>query len=192
MNAIHAETRKLLTLPSLWLTAALTWAVTLLLRALDAPGSVPSHTMPGLLVFGVLATAHEYQSGNQIRATLLALPRRLPLAAAKLTALTACTLPLATLIALTGDDLSLVPPVLLAVLVAAALGALLRNAVAAVGTALTIYVIVGPLVRGSFPDAASWLPDTALRDHDRGLIAATIWAAAALLLAALSLRHRDA
>ncbi|MEV6306515.1 hypothetical protein AB0M02_44415 [Actinoplanes sp. NPDC051861] len=192
MNAVRAELTKLLTLPSLWITAALTWTVTLLLRAVDAPGSVPAHTMPGLLVLGVLATAHEYQPGNQIRATLLAVPRRLPLAAAKFTALTVTAVPLATLVALTGDDLATTPPLVLLILVAAALGVLLRNPLTAVTTALTAYVILGPLLRFRFPGTAAWLPDTAVHEPGRGLLAASLWAATALLLAALALHRRDA
>ena len=63
MNAVRAEIGKLLTLPSLWITASLTLAVTLLLRVLGLPGSVLAHTQAGLLVFGVLA------AGRPVRRT---------------------------------------------------------------------------------------------------------------------------
>ncbi|MFC7528383.1 hypothetical protein [Actinoplanes sp. GCM10030250] len=190
MNAVRAELLKMVTLPSLWITASLTWAVTLLLRAVGAPGPVPAYTAPGLLVFGVLAAAHEYQGGGQIRTTLLAMPRRTPLAAAKVTGLIIVALPVCAVVALIGGEARSVLPLTLSTLVAAGAGGALRNPVAGVGTVLTAYVIVGPVLRARFPASAPWLPDTALFEPGHALSAALLWAAATLLLSSLLL-HRD-
>ncbi|MEU4420105.1 hypothetical protein AB0F81_05735 [Actinoplanes sp. NPDC024001] len=192
MNALRAEIGKLLTLPSLWITALLTLAVTLLLRALDLPGSVLVHTQAGLLVFGVLAATHEYQGGGQIRTTLLALPRRLPLAMNKALALTIVAAPLAATTALLGGDTSAALPLTASMLLAAGIGGLLRQAVAGVGVVLTAYLIACPLLRARWPASDPWLPDTALLDQAQGLPGALVWTAATLGAAAFALHSRDA
>ncbi|MBG0562654.1 hypothetical protein [Actinoplanes aureus] len=185
MNAVRAEIGKLVTLPSLWITASLTLAVTLLLRVLGLPGSVLLHTQAGLLVFGVLATAHEYQGGGQIRTTLLATPRRLALAAAKTVALTLVALPVAGAAAVLAGEVPATPRVTLSMLVAAGVGGIVRQAVAAVGIVLTAYLIVVPLLAARVPASARWLPDTAWP-------AAFVWAVAMVAAWATVLRHRDA
>lgn len=192
MNAVRAEIGKLVTLPSLWITAGLTLAVTLLLRALGLPGSVVVHTQAGLLVFGVLAAAHEYQGGGQIRSTLLAMPRRFALAAAKAVALAVVAVPVAGMVALLAGDASAILPLTSSTLLAAAVGGLLRQALAAVGVVLTAYLIAGPLLRARFPGSGPWLPDTALHDPAGGLPGLLGWTVAALGLAAIALHRRDA
>jgi len=116
VNTLRAELRKLLTLPSLRLTALLTWAGTALLAyanvsTASADGLAPlGYTQAGFLVLGVLATASEYQAGGQIRTTLLAMPRRLPLHAAKTLTLAAVTLPVAAATAATSTLPAAAPP----------------------------------------------------------------------------------
>ncbi|WP_328477796.1 hypothetical protein OHA21_25425 [Actinoplanes sp. NBC_00393] len=185
MNAFRAELGKLLTLPSLWITALLTAAVTVLLRAVGLPGSVLVHTQAGLLVLGVLAAAHEYQGGGQIRTTLLAMPRRLPLAAAKTAALTVLAFPVAGVVAALAGELSATPRAALSMLVAAGVGGLVRQTVASVGIVLTAYVIVAPLMAARLPASARWMPDA-------GWAAALIWAFALVAAWAITLRGRDA
>lgn len=184
MNAVRAELVKLVTLPSLWTTAGLTWAVTLLLRAVGLPGSVLFHTQAGLLVFGVLAAAHEYQGGGQIRATLLAMPRRAPLAVAKTVALAMVAAPVAGAVAITAGEASAVPRVTLSMLVAAAVGGIVRQAVGGVGIVLTAYLVVAPLLEARFAASARWLPDA--------WPAALLWAPAMLAVSAVVLWRRDA
>ena len=180
MNAVRAEVRKLLTLPALALTALLTAAAALLL---GRPG-VPV-TQAGFLILGVLAATHEHQGGGQFRTTLLAVPGRLRLAAAKGVALVLVTTPLAVL----------VRPVAYLVgttVLAAAAGSLIRHAVPAVGLLLAGYLIAGPVLRGWCPASAAWLPDTALTDPARGAAAAAGWTLGAVVGATVVLRRRDA
>lgn len=167
MSAFNAELRKLLTLRSLRLTALLTALVSL---------AVPlRYFQAGFLVLGVLAAASEHQGGDQIRATLLAMPRRLPLLAAKVIALTAVTLPLAAVTA---------PPatvyLTLTTLLAAAVGSLLRRAEAATVLLLLAYFVALPLLHRW----SAYLPGTAA--------AATAWTLGALALAGAAFHRRDA
>lgn len=67
----------------------------------DAALGPLGYTQAGFLVLGVLAAASEYEEGSQIRTTLLAMPRRLPLQAVKALALGAVTLPVAVATAAT-------------------------------------------------------------------------------------------
>ncbi|GGN71089.1 hypothetical protein GCM10010112_38120 [Actinoplanes lobatus] len=159
MNTVRAEVEKLLTLRSLALTLGLTWAVTLLLDALDPPGgSVLPYGQVGFLILGVLATAHEYQGGGQIRTTLLAMPRRYRLVAAKAVALVVLAAPAALLVAGTagepGGTLSLVVDTL----VAAGVGLLIRHPVGAAGAVLVAYEIGFPLIRTHWGEVTGRLP----------------------------------
>nr|WP_221374629.1 hypothetical protein [Actinoplanes polyasparticus] len=191
-NAVHAELRKLGTLPSLRWAALLTLAATALLALAAhraAPGTDPIRTalrwtQAGFLVFGVLAATHEYESGGQIRATLLAVPRRLGLAAAKAIALVAVV---AVLAAPAGT-----PYLVSVALAGAGLGGILRNTVAAVAAGLTLYLVICPVILSRFPSSAAWLPDTALLEPGRGAAAAVLWPVALLVVAAVSLRRRNA
>jgi len=191
-NAVHAELRKLGTLPSLRWAAGLTWAATVLLAVAAhraAPGADPIRTalrwtQAGFLVFGVLAATHEYESGGQIRATLLAVPRRFGLAAAKAIAIVAVV---AVLAAPAGT-----PYLISVALAGAGLGGILRNAVAAVAAGLALYLVICPVLLGRFPSSAAWLPDTALLEPERGAAAAVLWPLALLVVAAVTLRRRNA
>ncbi|WP_250030130.1 hypothetical protein [Paractinoplanes maris] len=195
MTAVHAELRKLITLPSLRWTAALTWAATLVLALAVrrvAPQEDPIRaalrwTQAGFLVFGVLAATQEYEPGGQIRATLLAVPRRWTLAAAKAVALIVVALALA---APAGS------PYLVGVaLVGAALGSLLRSSVAGVALGLAIYLVASPAMRARLPGSGPWLPDAGLAAEvwpPGATLTAAAWPLAATLVAAVVLRRRNA
>jgi len=213
MNTTRAELRKLVTLPSLRLTALLTWTGTLLLTFAyasaesrgeplghDAALAPLGYTQAGFLVLGVLAAASEHQAGDQIRTTLLAMPRRLPLHAAKAVTLAAVTLPLAAVTAVTSTvpagDTARTPAatayLILTTLLAAAVASLVRRAVPAMVLLLSLYFIAGPLLRARSDTIAAYLPDTAALDPSRGTAATIIWTLSALTLAALTVHRRDA
>ncbi|MFG1871508.1 hypothetical protein [Micromonospora arborensis] len=213
MNAVRAELRKLLTLPSLRLTALLTWAANLVLtyayRAAEYRGEplgdnsalAPlGYAQAGFLVLGVLAAASEYQEGGQIRTTLLAMPRRLPLQAAKALALAALTLPVAAATATTSTlpagKATWMPAatgyLTLTTLFGAAVASVVRHAVPAVILLLGLYFIAGPLLRAWSATSAAYLPDTAALDPSRGAAATIAWTLTALTLAAVAFHRRDA
>ncbi|MEU8328719.1 hypothetical protein [Micromonospora sp. NPDC048839] len=212
MNTVRAELRKLLTLPSLRRTALLTWAATVLLtyayasaeasgeKLGDAALAPLGYTQAGFLVLGLLAATSEYQEGDQIRATLLAMPRRLPLQAAKALALAALTLPVATATAATSTlpagEAARIPAaaayLTLTTLLAAAVATVVRRAVPATIALLGLYFIAGPLLRAGSPASAPYLPDTAALDPSHGAAATIAWTFSALTLAALTFRRRDA
>jgi ABC-2 type transport system permease protein len=176
VNLLRAELRKLLTLPSLRLTALLTLAASLVVPV--------QYTQAGFVVFGVLAAASEHQGGDQFRATLLAMPRRLPLYTAKMLTLAGVTAPLAAVVAVPS-----VVPLTLTTLLAAAVGGLIRHAEAAAVLLLVVYFVACPLLRGRF---APFLPDTATLEASRGDAAAVVWALTAMVLAACVFHRRDA
>jgi hypothetical protein len=187
-RAVRAEFAKLLTLPSLWTTTLLTWAVTLLLRLVELPGSILVHTQAGFLVLGVLAAAQEHDRGNQIQATLLAMPRRLPLAAAKTVALLLATAPIAALVAVTAGEPGGTGYLVLATAAASGLGMLLRHGVGAAGAALGVYLVAVPLLGVHLPAGATpWLPGP-----PEFSLAAAGWALTALGVAAAAFHLRDA
>ncbi|MBM7489418.1 hypothetical protein JOD64_000640 [Micromonospora luteifusca] len=213
MNTARAELRKLLTLPSLRLTALLTWTANLVLTyAYRAAGSrgeplgddaalAPlAYTQAGFLVLGVLAAASEHQEGGQIRTTLLAVPRRLPLQAAKALALAALTLPVAAATAttstLSAGEATWTPAatayLTLTTLLGAAVASVVRRAVPAVILLLGLYFIAGPLLRAWSATSAAYLPDTAALDPSRGAAATLVWTLTALTLAAFTVDRRDA
>ncbi|WP_433132844.1 hypothetical protein ACQPWW_14235 [Micromonospora sp. CA-240977] len=210
MSAARAELRKLLTLPSLPRTALLTWAATALLTYAYAAAGEPlgddaglaplGYTQAGFLVLGVLAATSEYQEGDQIRTTLLAMPRRLPLQAAKALALATLTLPVAAATAATStlpaDAPAWTPAatayLTLTTLLAAAVASLVRRAVPAAILLLGLYFVAGPLLRARSSASAAYLPDTAALDPSHGAAATLTWTFAALALAALTFRRRDA
>ncbi len=212
MNAARAELRKLLTLPSLRLTVLLTWTANLLLTyayvAAESRGEplgdvalAPlGYTQAGFLVLGVLVAVSEHQAGGQIRTTLLAMPRRLPLQAAKATTLAAATLPVAAataaVSALAAGDAARIPAatayLTLTTLLAAAVAGLIRHQVPAALLLLSLYFIVEPLLRTRFDTLAGYLPDTAALDPSRGAAATIMWTLFALALAVLVFHRRDA
>jgi ABC-2 type transport system permease protein len=213
---VKAEVRKLLTLPSLRLTVVLTWAGAVLMALLPAAAAL-GYVQSGFLVLGVLAAASEYQAGGQIRTTLLAMPRRLPLQGVKVAALTVVTLPVAAAAALVvtvlppwaaghpaltgpvaGDAARATGYLVLTTLLAAAVGGLVRHAVPAVLVVLSCYFVAGPILRARSGGLAAWLPDSAAwltgpgRLPGMGLTAAAMWTAAAVMAAALAFHRRDA
>lgn len=213
MNTVRAELRKLLTLPSLRLTALLTWTATLLLTYAYASAEARGeplgdnaalaplgYTQAGFLVLGVLAAASEYQAGGQIRSTLLAMPRRLPLQVAKALTLAAVTLPVAAATAATSTlpaggatwTLSATGYLTFTTLLAAAVAGLVRRAEPAMVLLLILFFIAGPLLRTRSDAIAAYLPDTAALSPSRGAAATIIWTLCALTLAALSFHRRDA
>lgn len=203
MSTLRAELRKLVTLPSLGLTALLTLAATGLLAYAYGAAGQPSglgplgYTQAGFLVFGALATASEHQGGDQIHATLLAMPRRLPLYAAKTLTLTAVAAPFAAAVAATSTvpagEAGRLPAatayLTLTALLAAAAGALVRRAEAAVVLLLAGYFVVFPLLRDRWGAA---LPDTAALDPSRGAVASLVWTACVVLAAGAVFHRRDA
>ncbi|MEV0132771.1 hypothetical protein AB0H83_30450 [Dactylosporangium sp. NPDC050688] len=203
MTALHAELRKLVTLPSLRLTALLTLAATALLAYASAAAGQRSglgplgYTQAGFLVFGALAAASEHQGGEQVRATLLSMPRRLPLYGAKTLTLAAVAAPFAAAVAATstvpageaGRAPAATAYLTLTTLLAAAAGTLLRRAEAAVVLLLAGYFVAFPLLRDRWGAA---LPDTAALDPSRGTAASLAWTACALLAAGAVFHRRDA
>ncbi|MFG1918320.1 hypothetical protein [Micromonospora sp. NPDC048898] len=213
MNTARAELRKLLTLPSLRRTVLLTWAANLLLTYAyasaesrgeplsDNPALAPlGYAQAGFLVLGVLAATSEYEEGDQIRATLLAMPRRLPLLGAKALALAALTLPVAAATAATStlpaDGATWTPAatayLTLTTLLAAAVASVVRRAVPAAILLLGLYFVAGPLLRARSSASAAYLPDTAALDPSHGAAASVAWTLCALTLAAVAFRRRDA
>ncbi|WP_202996653.1 hypothetical protein [Paractinoplanes lichenicola] len=200
---MRAELGKLASLPGLRWTASLTWAATALL-AFAAHRAVPAEdpvltalrwTQVGFLILGVLAATQEYEAGGQIRATLLAAPRRNRLAAAKAIAVAVASVVMAA-------PIVLAPPAPLrpswaaylvgVTLIGVAAGLLFRNALAATTVLLTTYLVACPLLRSYAPASSPWLPDTALLEPSRGAAAATLWPLALLTVAALAFRRRNA
>jgi hypothetical protein len=181
VSILRAELRKLLTLPSLRLTVLLTLAADALLVSVSAPDPL-LYVQAGFLVLGVLATASEHQGGDQIRATLLAMPRRLPLLAAKLLTLAAVTAPVAAVAARSAEATAYLT---LTTLFAAAVGSLLRRAELAAILLLVGYFVACPLLRAASAAAAEGLPDT-------GAAPATLWTLAAVLLSGAAFHRRDA
>ncbi|MEV4764857.1 hypothetical protein AB0J89_19785 [Micromonospora chokoriensis] len=213
MNTARAELRKLLTLPSLRLTMLLTWGATALLAyafssaahcrqgACDEAALAPLlYTQAGFLVLGALAGASEHQGGAQIRATLLAMPRRLPLQAAKALTLAGVALPAATVTATTSalvaGESARIPAatayLTLTTLLGSAVAVLARRAVPAVLSLLMLHFVAGPLLRSRFDDVAAYLPDTAAVDPGTGLAATICWVAAATAAATAAFHLRDA
>jgi ABC-2 type transport system permease protein len=184
VNALRAELRKLLTLPSLRLTVLLTVCAHVLLLSVSAPAPL-RYTQAGFVVFGVLSAGSEHQGGDQIRATLLAMPRRLPLYAAKVLALAMVTLPFAAVAGSPGY-------LTLTTLLAAGTGTLIRHTEAGAVLLLCVYFVGCPLLRARVPDAAAYLPDTAVLDLSRGAAATAIWTVAAVVPAAYAFHRRDA
>ncbi len=178
--AVHAEMLKLLTLPALWLTAALTLAVVALLGE-------PVHAQAGLLVFGALAVTHEYQGGGQIRAAVLAVPRRPALLAAKLTAVTVTAAPLAALAALLADRPDITGDLMVTAALAATAGMLIRHPAGTIAILLSCHLLAGPILRARLPATDGWLPDTVGAWQP-----ALAWTAALLVPAAVTFARRDA
>ncbi|GLY98672.1 hypothetical protein [Actinoplanes sp. NBRC 103695] len=174
---VTAELLKLLTLPSLLLTAVLTLTTAAVVSWADAE-PVP-YAQAGFLVLGVLAAT------DSPVATLIAMPQRLPLHAARALTLGVLALPLA---AAAGDALYLTCTTLLAFGVAT----LVRLPLPSVLTLLGSHFIACPLLRAASTDVAPFLPDAAAGAPSRGLLTTAAWTACALTLSAWSFTRRDA
>ncbi|MFC7841141.1 ABC transporter permease [Streptomyces sp. NPDC057382] len=204
-RVLHAEWHKLRTLRSTWVNLAVTTALTVAMgiglgAAYDGTGEGALDTVVFVLlgtqfaqinlgVLGILATAGEYSTG-QIRATMTAVPRRLPVLWSKAAVLAAVALPLtlATNLLtfplaqtfLTGTDLSasLTDPGVLRALagnaaglalltvLALGIGALVRSVPLAIGTFIGLLMIL-PEVLAMLPyavvdDAVHYFPGKAL------------------------------
>ncbi|SDT49656.1 hypothetical protein [Actinoplanes derwentensis] len=158
IRAVVAEVIKLVTLPSLALTVMLTWAATGLLRLAGPPGGVLVYSQVGFLVLGVLAAGQEYQGGGQIRASLLAVPRRPLLAVAKFAALAVTAAPAVLVAAVLAGEPAGSGRLVLDVLLAAGVGTILRHPVGATGALLTAYEIGLPVVRPHLPEIVLEVP----------------------------------
>lgn len=146
--ALHAELRKLATLPAIWWTAALTTAVTVLLIARDL---VPTgYAQVGFLVLGALAATSE--TGGQGTTSLLCVPRRWRLLGARVVGLALVAVPVAAVVSVGRAGPWAVAYLVLTTLLAAAVGAVLRAAIPSVAVLLGHYVVAEPLLR------ADWLP----------------------------------
>jgi hypothetical protein len=154
LGAVTAEVGKLITLPSLAVTVALTWAVTGLLRMAGPPGGVVPYAQVGVLVLGALAAGHEYQGGGQIRASLLAVPRRAVLAVAKPVALVVTAGPAVLGAALLAGEPGATGGLLLDLLLAAGVATIVRHPVGATAGTLIAYRMVVPLIRAHLPELA--------------------------------------
>ncbi|WP_033346138.1 hypothetical protein [Catenuloplanes japonicus] len=185
MRSVRAELLKLATLPSLRRTALLTMTATGLLRwAVGSDGPLPlTYTQAGFLIAGVLAVGSEFEAGAQIRATLLALPRRLPLLAAKAVALGLMTLPAAVSAALLcGAGMRVTGYLMATTLLAGAVTAVVRHPVTSLLPLLLVYYVATPLLR------KDWLPG----DPAGAGTTAAVWALAAAVVAAVVFPRRDA
>ncbi|MFE9942096.1 ABC transporter permease [Streptomyces hirsutus] len=245
-RVLRSEWHKLWTLRSTWINLAATAVLTLgmgagISAAYDGSGEGGLDTVVfvllgtqfatiNLAVLGVLATAGEYSTG-QIRATMTAVPRRLPVLWSKAAVLAAVafvlslwtnllTFPLAqslltdtdqaaalgdagVLRGLVGNAAGLT---LLAVM-ALGFGAVARSIPLAIGAYIGLVMIVPEVLRmlpyTVVDDAVRYFPAKALESltaaqHGPGaaapsaaLLALTLWAAASLAAAAVTMRRRD-
>ncbi|MEV6960906.1 ABC transporter permease [Streptomyces sp. NPDC051207] len=244
-RVLRSEWHKLWTLRSTWINLIATTVLTVamgvgLSAAYDGGGEQLDTVVLVLLgmqfaqinlgVLGIMATAGEYSTG-QIRATMTAVPRRLPVLWCKAAVLAAVAFPLTlwtnlltfplaqsflsgtdkaaslgddgVLRALAGNAAGLT---LLTVL-ALGIGALARSVPIASGAFIALVMIL-PEVLSMLPykfvdDAARHFPGPALQTlttaephpgslpWGAALLAMALWAAAALALAAVTLRRRD-
>jgi len=156
VTTARAELLKLVTLPALALTVALTWAVTALIRFAAAGEENPIPlARAGFLVLGVLAASSEYE-GGQLRSTLLGTPRRVRLQLVRALVLAAAAVPVAAgtvLIAGRGDPVRLV----LLTLIAAGVTTVLRHALAGIVVVLGYFFVLSPFLGDRVGDSV-WLP----------------------------------
>ncbi|MDO4887401.1 MAG: hypothetical protein Q3979_01660 [Actinomycetaceae bacterium] len=203
-RALTAEWRKLASLASTWLTCAATAVLAALVAGSLAPRpdqagqavrSVADVAAAGFIVLGALASTGEH-AGGQIHRSLLCLPRRGRLLAAK-AAVTVClggVLAAVTMLAcawaagLPASRWAFVVAgcIHLTALaaIAAAVGVILRGPVASLGTALVCLVVAPPLLRWSvLPTVIGQGAMEAALDGDGSAAAARIAALAAWTLA---------
>lgn len=226
-GAVVSEVLKILSLPVVRVTMLGTWIGAAVLGAafggqLGAAGGVIAsvvYVYAGLVVLGAHATGSEY-AGSQIRRTLLGVPRRGRLVAAKavslgVLALTTSALAVAagalsaaaSAAASTSSNLELggiagaVIYLTCIGLLSGALAFLFRASIPALVVMLVLAYIVSPLL-ANFTELAAWLPDRAGRllyatDPEPGWSATTggivlfAWVAIAWGVAALRFARRD-
>lgn len=176
--ALHAELRKLGSLPSIWWTAALTAAVTVLLTVADDVDPV-GYTQIGFLLLGALATTSE--NGGPGATSLLCVPRRWRLLTARALALTLVAAPIAAIGPAAGAEPRVAAYLMLTALLAAGVGTLFRAAVPTVAVLLGHYAVAAPLLR------ADWLPGPRA-----GTVTVLLWTVAALVAAGCTMMLRDA
>jgi ABC-2 type transport system permease protein len=165
VSCLRAELRRLLTLPSLRWTVALTLAGTALLAWADAPPV--RYTQAGFLVLGVLAAEHPATA-------LLAVPQRLRLFAGQVVTLGAVTVP----VAFAGTATAYLT---LATLFGFAVGRIVRQALPALLMVFGTHLIAAPLLRvPSLPEPVD------------GMAAAVVWTAVALAAGGVVFLVRDA
>jgi ABC-2 type transport system permease protein len=185
----HAEVRKLVTLPAVYLTVPALWAVTVLLeiavvaavgRGRSGSGAglgALAYVQAGFVVLGVLAATSEYH-GGQLRTTLTAVPRRLELQAvrafvvAAAGALTAAGTVVAAVLIAESAPTGTVRPVgmaraveavaclALTTVLATCVATVLRRTLPAVAVLLGYFYLAGPYLR-AHTTYAGFLPDAA-------------------------------
>jgi hypothetical protein len=198
IRSLHAELRKLVTLPAVPLTVGSTWAVTALLATTAAgpPGVAVGYVQAGFLVLGVLAATAEYE--GQVRTSLLCVPRRVEYQIAQALAVALVSVPAAAVTAvLARAGLGAAGYLVLTAVLASTVGTLVRRPLPALGLLLGHYFIAGPLLR-TRPAIGDHLPGTSglwlpgADDPLRSAVVAAAWTMAGLLAAVLTVRHRDA
>lgn len=228
-GAAAAELSKIRTLPATWVAVAVAVAAGTVLGVLAADGGVRVGSPAGPVGIGrlgtvmlapayvfvavaVFAAGSEYR-GGQLRVSLLAVPSRARLFAAKLTVTTAVSVPGAVLVILPGHLARgaavaglapLVTAYLLLALVGFGLAVLARTVVTPLALLFGVAVLVGPALRGVVPQVVRHLPhdaalslagmadDPAALTRPGGFVVLLAWAAVSLAAAAAAFTRRDA
>ena len=186
-DAYRAEILKLVTLPASGGTVLAAWFVAAGLAVVPNANPI-AYAQAGFVVLGVLAVTSEY-SGGQVRTSLISVPRRVGLMAAKGLALTSAAAPAAAVSVLvsrlvrpaaTGSGVaSGIGYLTLVALLSAAVAALTRRSLPALTVLLGWFFIATPLLREHVPPAGR---------PSEPLIAGTL---TALTAAAIYFRCRD-
>jgi ABC-2 type transport system permease protein len=161
-GAYRAEVIKLATLPAVPVTVLTAWILSAALSAVPH-ANVVLYAQAGFVVLGVLPVTSEY-SGGQVRTSLVSVPRRAELLAAKGLALTTASVPAAAVIVLasrlvarlaTPDDTesltlsrtaATIVYLTLVALLAAGVATLVRRTVPALVVLLGYFFIAAPLL----------------------------------------------
>ncbi|WP_436536486.1 hypothetical protein [Actinoplanes sp. HUAS TT8] len=183
MSAVLAELTKIRTHPATWIAVGVAVLTALALRPITRTG--PADLAPAyvLLVIPVFAAGTEYRAG-QLRISLVAVPSRHRLFAAKLLATAAVTSAAALL---TGLGASALAGLLLG-LTGLGLAVLARSVVTPIVLLVALPVLVSPTLGGLFPHVIRFLPHEAALSligagplsRPAGLAVATTWAALAV------------
>jgi len=231
-NVTAAELSKLGTLPTAIVAAAGTvlaaGGIAAALAANPATQrssavAVTAQTIPyvqvGLILLGILPVAHEY-AGGQLRTTLMAVPDRGLLVAAKTIAVTIAAALTGTVTVAVGRAVAALTRhtagvrrgeagvlldaagyLVLSALLAHAVALLVRNLTAALVAMLGLVLIVSPLL-ASVSEGARWLPDRAAAQlYDptdtvltagTGTLVAVAWTTVIAGIATVQFIHRDA